>query len=228
MRLRTPRSIALLSLALLILAALLLCAVPASATTEPRVWGWEAASRSATRTPVQTVRTYVVKSGDTLIKIDRKTDSPGPFTRLAYVNRDKFEHPDLIEVGIKLVIPATNGKKINYTPLAPPEPVWTTTSSSSSYSASSSSYSGGGSGNGNCGGNLPPCWVLQKESGGCSDYSTCHNSSSSASGKWQFVDGTWDGYGGYDSAADAPESVQDEKAADLWDGGNGCSHWSAC
>lgn len=78
---------------------------------------------------------------------------------------------------------------------------------------------------GRCGGNLPPCWVMQRESGGSL---TAKNPSSSASGKWQFLDSTWAGYGGYAQAWQAPESVQDAKAAQLWAGGAGCGHWSAC
>lgn len=93
---------------------------------------------------------------------------------------------------------------------------------------------GGGSRGGNepgtvngrpCGGNLPPCWVLQRESGGNPD---AENPTSSASGQWQFIDGTWNGYGGCAHASDCPPEVQDEKAAELWDDGNGCSHWDAC
>lgn len=93
---------------------------------------------------------------------------------------------------------------------------------------------------GQCGGDLPPCWVMRRESrgdiriwnGGCyapvgwTGLSPC--GSSSASGKWQFVRGTWAGFGGYVNAADAPEAVQDAKARLLWAGGRGCSHWSAC
>lgn len=83
-----------------------------------------------------------------------------------------------------------------------------------------------------CGGDLPPCYVMMRESkgyiniwnGGCSY--PC--GSSSASGKWQAIRSSWGGYGGYRNAADAPESVQDAWARRLWRGGSGCSHWSAC
>ena len=75
---------------------------------------------------------------------------------------------------------------------------------------------------GRCGGDLPPCCVMQRESGGNIH---AQNPTSSASGKWQFVDGTWNGYGGYSSAAQAPESVQDAKARELWAGGAGAGHW---
>jgi hypothetical protein len=80
-------------------------------------------------------------------------------------------------------------------------------------------------GSGRCGGVLPPCYVMMRESRG--DI-RAENPTSSASGKWQFLDSTWAGFGGYARASHAPESVQDAKAAQLWAGGAGCSHWSAC
>lgn len=80
-------------------------------------------------------------------------------------------------------------------------------------------------GSGACGGDLPPCYVMMRESGG---NITAQNPTSTASGKWQFLDSTWGGYGGYAKARYAPESVQDERARQLWAGGRGCSHWSAC
>lgn len=38
---------------------------------------------------------------------------------------------------------------------------------------------------------------------------------SSASGAYQIVNGTWDGYGGYNRAIDAPAQIQDAKAAEM-------------
>lgn len=73
-------------------------------------------------------------------------------------------------------------------------------------------------GTGACGGDLPPCWVMMRESGG---NIRAKNPSSSASGKWQILDSTWNGYGGYAHAMDAPEEVQDAKARSL-----GICHWS--
>lgn len=78
---------------------------------------------------------------------------------------------------------------------------------------------------GRCGGNLPPCCVMERESGGSL---TAKNPTSSASGKWQFISSTWAGFGGYAEAYLAPESVQDAKARQLWAGGAGCGHWNAC
>ena len=51
--------------------------------------------------------------------------------------------------------------------------------------------------------------IRQHESG--NDY-TIHAALSSASGAYQFTRGTWDGFGGYVHAADAPPAVQDQKA----------------
>lgn len=76
-----------------------------------------------------------------------------------------------------------------------------------------------------CGNDLPPCYVKQRESGG--DYSV-QSRISSASGAWQFLDSTWANFEGYPRAYLAPPAVQDEKARQLWAGGAGCSHWSAC
>ncbi len=75
------------------------------------------------------------------------------------------------------------------------------------------------------GGAMPPRSVMMCESGG--NY-RAENRTSSASGAWQIIDGTWNGYAGYGHAADAPPHVQDARAAQLWAGGRGASHWKAC
>lgn len=77
-----------------------------------------------------------------------------------------------------------------------------------------------------CGGDLPPCYVKDRESHG--DYNARNPSPEAACGAWQIITSTWNGFGGYASACDAPPAVQDEKARELWADGAGCSHWSAC
>lgn len=70
-----------------------------------------------------------------------------------------------------------------------------------------------------------PSSIVSRESNG--NYGAC-NESSGACGKYQFTGQTWNGFGGYASACDAPPGVQDEKANEVWADGAGCSHWSAC
>lgn len=94
-----------------------------------------------------------------------------------------------------------------------------------------------------CGGDLPSCTVLAREdptgdptvwNGGChAPYGyagppPCGAGHSTASGKWQFLRGTWARFKGYLNAADAPVDVQDDKARIVWGGGAGCSNWAAC
>lgn len=78
-------------------------------------------------------------------------------------------------------------------------------------------------GSGACGGDLPTCAILACESGGDIH---AQNPTSSASGKWQVINSTWNGYMGYPTAASAPEWVQDAFARELWAGGAGRGHWA--
>ncbi len=55
--------------------------------------------------------------------------------------------------------------------------------------------------------------IAQAESGG--DY-TAQNPHSTASGKYQVLDSTWDGYGGYARAKDAPPAIQEQHARELY------------
>lgn len=86
-------------------------------------------------------------------------------------------------------------------------------------SSGATSYGGSGA----CGGDLPPCCVMMRESHGSP---TAVNSSSGASGKWQFMPGTWNNYMGYPTAASAPASVQDQRARQVYAGGAGASNWA--
>ena len=68
--------------------------------------------------------------------------------------------------------------------------------------------------------------IAQRESGG-----NIHaiNPSSGAAGKYQFLQSTWDAIAPSQwkgvSPASAPESVQDQMAVKLYNGGSGASHW---
>lgn len=99
--------------------------------------------------------------------------------------------------------------------LTPPTVYHHSYSSSSTHSYSSSSYSGGNY--------TIPSSIVQCESGG--NYRAV-NSSSGAGGAYQIMPSTWDGYDGYPNAESAPPAVQDQKAAQIWDGGRGRSQWS--
>lgn len=74
-----------------------------------------------------------------------------------------------------------------------------------------------------CGGVLPSCCTLEKESHGTP---TAQNPSSSASGLWQFMHDTWGGYGGFMEAKYAPPGTQNERAAQVFAGGAGWGAWA--
>ena len=79
-----------------------------------------------------------------------------------------------------------------------------------------------GRGNEPAGGDTPPEYIKQCESGG--DY-TAVNPTSGAGGAWQFMPGTWRSVGGTGRPQDATPAEQDYRASLLWNGGNGASHW---
>lgn len=65
--------------------------------------------------------------------------------------------------------------------------------------------------------------IAKCESGG--SY-TAQNRSSTASGRYQFLDSSWGGYGGYARAKDAPPAVQDAKARETF-ARRGSQPWAA-
>lgn len=78
---------------------------------------------------------------------------------------------------------------------------------------------------GRCGGSLPPCSVMQRESHG-DIHAT--NPTTGASGKWQMMPSTSAALGYARPMATYDEATQDNAAERLWAGGRGCAHWSAC
>ena len=66
-----------------------------------------------------------------------------------------------------------------------------------------------------------PSSVVQCESGG----QNLTPNSAGASGFYQILPSTWAGFGGYGQAYQAPKSLQDQRAAQLWNGGSGASNW---
>ena len=66
--------------------------------------------------------------------------------------------------------------------------------------------------------------IKRMESGG--DY-RAQNPSSTASGAYQVLNGTWGGYGGYSRAGDAPPEVQDKFAQELY-AKHGSQPWVVC
>ena len=89
---------------------------------------------------------------------------------------------------------------------------------------SSGGTSGGsGGGGGTCAGSIPG-HVIYRESK-CNPMAV--NSRSGAAGKYQVLESTWAGYGGYATADQAPEDVQDAWAAEAY-AQVGCRPWGGC
>lgn len=82
---------------------------------------------------------------------------------------------------------------------------------------------------GGCGGDLPPCYVVARESGG--SYTAVNATGCGGNGcfgKYQFS-GAWAGKLGLPAdIARATPAQQDAAARELWADGAGCSNWSAC
>jgi outer membrane biosynthesis protein TonB len=70
-------------------------------------------------------------------------------------------------------------------------------------------------------GGIAAC-IAKYESGG---NPRAQNPHSSASGLYQFIDGTWNNFGGYSRAMYAPVSVQTQKFYIVWNGGKGAGNW---
>ena len=66
--------------------------------------------------------------------------------------------------------------------------------------------------------------IARCESGG--DYNNDRNTQSTASGKYQVLNGTWDGYAGYARAVDAPPEVQEAWAREAF-AARGVQPWEA-
>jgi septal ring factor EnvC (AmiA/AmiB activator) len=103
-------------------------------------------------------------------------------------------------------------------------------------SSSAGGGGGGGGGGGSSGSGAPtpdgpsygagggwsiPYSVVNCESGG----QDLTPNSAGASGYYQFMPGTWNDYGGYGQAYQAPKSLQDQRAAQVWNSGAGASNW---
>ncbi len=143
---------------------------------------------------------------------------------------NELENPHVITPGQVLTIPEepvdVSGVDVpmppwEITPVAPPVPAEGKSRSRSAPAPPKTS-------SGRCGGDLPPCSVMECESGGSL---TARNPTSSASGKWQIINPTWKGTeaganSGVSSAADAPEHVQDAAAREIYAGGAGRSQWT--
>lgn len=111
--------------------------------------------------------------------------------------------------------PVISMQRVVATPIPPPTPAPRVTHTPRPRVASAAPASG------RCGGDLPPCWVMMRESRGDPEaYNPTGCNGRGCFGKWQCDPRTCDGTG--------TEAEQDAEARRIWDNGNGCSHWAAC
>ena len=213
--------VALLSSAAFFFSAVPALANPYEGDVPPHRYTTTNVSRSTVR---EVARTYTVKSGDTLSKIDTKLKSPGPWTRLAYVNRSKFDNPDIIEVGTRLTIPTEDGKRLKYAPPVPEEEEVEPSSPSGSSPASSSGSSSSStpSSGGSVGGSI---WhaLAQCESGG--NWSI--NTGNGYYGGLQFSLSSWQAVGGSGLPSNASVGEQIMRGQKL-QAIQGWSAWPSC
>ncbi len=177
-----------------------------------------AAAETAEKAPEKPIQKHVVAGGESLASIaaGNQLESWRP---LWNANTD-LQHPDQINPGQELIVP-TEPTVERPLPAGYGEPVVAVASSAQQgYNTSRQNKVVTGS--------APSGDILSRirmrESGG--NYAT--NTGNGYYGAYQYDVGTWNNYGGYRVASDAPPEVQDAKAADTF-ARRGCSPWpSTC
>jgi len=161
---------------------------------------------------------YTVRSGDTLSGIALADyGNAGLYPAIQAANPAKIKDPDLIYTGETLQIPASSytPKHAAYqpkhakpsAPAAPAHAANPVVSASAAYTA----FPGA-------------ACIVTRESGG---NPVAQNPVSTASGLFQDLDTTWNGYMGYAHAKDAPVAVQIEFNQQLSDYGRNLLPWAA-